>query len=200
ALLTPASRLSRIVRGAPWSSLFPYTTLFRSVLPVVWWCLQSCQELLDLVHDVWARVCTDEDVASLAVTVKAERRNRCHSGCCDRFGIGIGIDLDDLDSSFVFVGELIEYRCDLFARSTPRRPDVDDYGDVGIDDLGGECGVCDFRRTHAGTSNSVSVWDIAGAAERKCWASMAAEQPVPAAVIACRYRLSTRSPAANTPS
>src|SRR5699024_4237240 len=82
------------------------------------------------------------------------------------------------------------------ARSTPRRPDVDDYGDVGIDDLGGECGVCDFRRTHAGTSNSVSVWDIAGSAERKCWASMAAEQPVPAAVIACRYRLSTRSPAA----
>src|SRR5699024_4911892 len=97
------------------------------------------------VDDVWARVGTDEDVASLAVTVKAERRNRCHSGRCDRFGIGIGIDLDDLDSSFVFVGELVEYRCDLFARSAPRRPDVDDYGDVGIDDLGGECGVCDCR-------------------------------------------------------
>src|SRR5699024_6855044 len=82
------------------------------VLPVVWWCLQSCQELLDLVHADGALVGTDEDVESLAVTVKAERRNRCHSGCCDRFGIGIGIDLDDLDSSFVFVGELIEYRCD----------------------------------------------------------------------------------------
>src|SRR5690606_33767951 len=48
-------------------------------------------------------------------------------------GVGIHIDLADLDLAGVLVGELVQQGCDHFARSAPDGPEIHQYWDVGTD-------------------------------------------------------------------
>src|SRR5215212_2870281 len=47
-------------------------------------------------------------------------------------GLGVHVDLGDLESTVVLGGDLVHHRGDLPTRPTPRRPEVHQYGDLGI--------------------------------------------------------------------
>ena len=62
-------------------------------------------------------------------------------------GLLVIVDLHDLDVR-AFPGDLLEDRRDHAARAAPDRPEVDDHGDVGLEDLGLERGVGDDGGAH----------------------------------------------------
>src|SRR5438067_1199726 len=47
--------------------------------------------------------------------------------------IGIHVDLDDLDLSVVLTGQFLDDRRDHLARGAPRRPEIDEYRDRGVE-------------------------------------------------------------------
>ena len=55
-----------------------------------------------------------------------------------QFGLGVGVDLDQLEASFVRQLQLFQQRADDFARTAPGGPEIDQHGNSsgGGDDFG----------------------------------------------------------------
>src|SRR5690606_16315240 len=112
-------------------------------------------------------------------------------------------ELGDLQRAGLLVGDLLQHRRHHLARTAPVGPEIHQNRCVAVQYVGLEGAVGDGDgATHRGAPiRSVSsVLGVRGCSANHRSASMAAAQPEPAAVIACRYVRSTRSPAANTPS
>src|SRR5690606_7471211 len=117
--------------------------------------------------------------------------------------VGIHVELGDLQRAGLLVGDLLQHRRHHLARTAPVGPEIHQNRCVAVQYVGLEGAVGDGDgATHRGAPiRSVSsVLGVRGCSANHRSASMAAAQPEPAAVIACRYVRSTRPPAATTPS
>ena len=63
-----------------------------------------------------------------------ERRDAADAEAGRDLRVLVDVELGHLGLALVLVGELIDERSDLLARTTPRRREVDEDGDVGLED------------------------------------------------------------------
>ena len=59
-----------------------------------------------------------------------------------RLRVLVDVDLGDLEPVLVFLGDLVEHRCDHLARPTPLGPEVEQHGSGGFQNVLVERGVC----------------------------------------------------------
>src|SRR5690349_18158676 len=71
---------------------------------------------------------TDDPVYLAPVADHDEERDRLRAEARRESGVGVDVDLDDLQPSGVPADEILEHGRDHSARSTPRRPEVNNHG------------------------------------------------------------------------
>ena len=81
-----------------------------------------------------------EFIDQLATEQHLYRRNAAHAKVLGEFGVLVGIDLGQEETTAVFVGELFQHRLQDLAGFAPRRPEIDEHGRFGgrLEDLGFE--------------------------------------------------------------
>jgi len=70
-----------------------------------------------------------ESVDHFAIDHRVDRRDRLHLECRSHLGIGIDINLGQLDCSLSLGDNALDHRSQLFAGPTPGSPEVDHHGD-----------------------------------------------------------------------
>src|SRR6266545_1584306 len=183
---------------------------------------KSGGELGQFLEQRRLRLGADDGPSDLTVHVHIDRRDAGHPVVARGHRVLVDVHLHERDLVAVLSRDLVENRVDLAARSAPLGPEVDQdrlvalqdgglevgvghcihlvaHGDLPyIGSLSGEVQACTATGSAASTAPASSASACSSSARYRS-ASSAAAQPVPAAVTACRYVWSTRSPAANTP-
>ena len=101
------------------------------------------EHALDVLGDHRLGPRADDGLHQLAARVEVQRRDRHDAVVARDLRVLVGVDLDDLDAARVLRRELLEHGGDHAARAAPGRPEVDDDGDLRLEDLGLEGGVGD---------------------------------------------------------
>ena len=91
----------------------------------------------------WLRVRADDLLGLRAVAEEDHRRDRQHLVGGRGLLVVVDVELDD-PQVVALGGDLLEHRADDAARAAPRRPEVDERGRLGLDDLGLEVAVGDL--------------------------------------------------------
>lgn len=66
---------------------------------------------------------------------ECDGRNALHAILCGDVAIRVDVHLDDAQVVSVSSREQFEFGCNHFARTTPTRPEVDDYRNTRVEDL-----------------------------------------------------------------
>ena len=79
----------------------------------------------------------------LAVAEQHQGRDAANAVFRGRLGVGVNVQLAHLHTIRVFLGDFFQDGRDHFARATPLRPVIDEYGFVGAEDLLAPIGIGD---------------------------------------------------------
>src|SRR6266446_2370695 len=99
---------------------------------------------LDLLEELLFGHVADDALGLAAVLEEDHRRNRADPESTRRDGIGVNVQLGDLDILALLVRDLLEDGSDHPTRTAPGRPEIDEHRSLGLDDLGLEVLVADY--------------------------------------------------------
>ena len=87
------------------------------------------------------------DLGSLNLAVLEQQQGRDAANLETRGGllVVVDIDLDHLDPSRIFIGQLVHQRSDHLARATPFGPEIDQNGHIALQHFGLEIGLVDMK-------------------------------------------------------
>src|ERR687890_366662 len=99
----------------------------------------------------------DDGLGLLAGLEESDGRDAGDAEGAGKLGLGVHVDLGDLERALVLGGDLVHNRGDLPTRAAPRGPEIDQYRDVRLQDLVLERIFRDcYRLRHVATSRSLA--------------------------------------------